>query len=245
MNQVAYYGNLCRNRERLHQQLGNLFAIDFKPLESALEARLGQFTVFDFDLNDTTHLLTLKDKLKDRPKDAKVVFVTEKASRLQDTRALAIGATDIIHRPVEGRTLLAKLWGEVRSLADERPEFAENSGPGVAAAADTLRAIFSAACTGAAPDQKAIQSAGDAVVGQVEEQGLAAWIATVRALANRGDAELVHHQLVVLLGGELEGRRIGGDRGGGHAENSGNQKNSTHHNPLLYPSTAGRVWKLE
>ena len=181
MNQVAYYGDLCRNRERLHQQLANLFAIDFKPLESALEASLGQFTVFDFDLNDTTHLLKLKDKLKDRPKDAKVVFVTEKASRLQDTRALAIGATDIVHRPVEGRTLLAKLWGEVRSLTDEKPEFSENSGPGVAAATNTLRAIFSAACAGSAPNPQAIQSAGDEVVGQVEEQGLAAWIATVRA----------------------------------------------------------------
>ena len=32
------------------------------------------------------HLLKLKDKLKSRPKDAKVIFVTEKASRLQDTR---------------------------------------------------------------------------------------------------------------------------------------------------------------
>src|SRR4029077_11116903 len=55
------------------------------------------------------------------------------------------------------------------------------SGPGVIVAADTLRGIFAAACTGAVPDQGAIQSAGDAVVGQLEAQGLAAWIDTVRA----------------------------------------------------------------
>jgi putative nucleotidyltransferase with HDIG domain len=181
MHQIAYFGDLHGNRDRLRQQLANLFEIEFKPLESSLDSSLGTYTVFDFDLNDPTHLLKLKDKLKSKPKDAKVVFVTEKTSRLQDTRALAIGATDIIHRPVDGRTLLSKLWGETRSLADETPECLANSGAGVVAAADTLRGIFSAACTGGSPDQTAIQSAGDAIVGQVEAQGLAAWIDTVRA----------------------------------------------------------------
>jgi putative nucleotidyltransferase with HDIG domain len=181
MNQVAYFGDLCRDRDRLRTQLANFFQIEFKPLVSSLESRLGQYTVFDFDLNDTTHLLKLKDKLKSRPKDAKVIFVTEKASHLQDTRALAIGATDVIHRPFDGTALLTKLCGEVRSLADEKPEFADGSGAGVMAAADTLRGIFSAACSGASPDSTAIQSASDAVVGQVETRGLSAWIDTVRA----------------------------------------------------------------
>jgi putative nucleotidyltransferase with HDIG domain len=181
MHQIAYFGDLHGNHDRLRKQLASLFEIEFKPLESSLDCSLGTYSVFDFDLNDPTHLLKLKDKLKSRPKDAKVVFVTEKTSRLQDTRAFAIGATDVIHRPVDGRTLLSKLWGEARSLADETPECLEGSGTGVVAAADTLRGIFSAACTGGTPDQTAIQSAGDAVVGQVEAQGLAAWIDTVRA----------------------------------------------------------------
>jgi putative nucleotidyltransferase with HDIG domain len=181
MNQVVYFGNLGGNRDRLCHQLASFFEIDFKPLESSLESRLGQYTVFDFDLNDTTHLLELKDKLKTKPKDAKVIFVTEKASRLQDTRALAIGATDVIHRPFDGRTLLAKLWGEVRLLTDEKSEFADGAGLGVTSASDTLRGIFSAACSGARPDAGAIESASETVVGQVEAQGLAAWIDTVRA----------------------------------------------------------------
>ena len=69
MNQVAYFGDLCRNRDRLRAQLASLFEIEFKPLESSLESRFGQYTVFDFDLNDTTHLLKLKDKLKSRPRE--------------------------------------------------------------------------------------------------------------------------------------------------------------------------------
>ena len=151
MHQIAYFGDLHVNRDRLRKQLASLCEIEFKPVASSLDSKLGTYTVFDIDLNDPTHLLKLKDKLKSRPKDAKVVFVTDKTSRLQDTRAFAIGATDVIHRPVDGRTLLTKLWGEARSLADETPESPENSGPGVVAAADTLRGIFSAACTGGSP----------------------------------------------------------------------------------------------
>jgi len=208
MNQVVYFGDLCRNRDRLRTQLAGLFEIEFKPLESSLAARLGQYTVFDFDLNDTTHLLKLKDKLKSRPKDAKVIFVTEKASRLQDTRALAIGATDVIHRPFDGRTLLAKLWGEVQSLADEKPEFADGSGTGVMAAADTLRGIFSAACSGAPPNSDAIQSASDAVVGQVEAQGLSAWIDTVRA----HHGQTYQHCLLVTGLAVAFGQQLGASR---------------------------------
>jgi putative nucleotidyltransferase with HDIG domain len=208
MHQIAYFGDLCGNRDRLRRQLASLFEIEFKPLESSLDSSLGMYSVFDFDLNDTTHLLKLKDKLKSRPKDAKVIFVTEKASRLQDTRALAIGATDVVHRPVEGRTLLAKLWGEDRSLADENPTFSKTGGPGATAAADTLRGIFSAACTGAPPDSAAIQSAGDAVVGQVEEQGLVAWIDTVRA----HHSQTYQHCLLVTGLAVAFGQHLGASR---------------------------------
>ena len=41
-------------------------------------------------------------------------------------------------------------------------------------------------------------------------------IAAIGALADRGDAELIHHQLVILLGGELERRwQIRRERGNG------------------------------
>src|SRR5438128_4651079 len=177
MHQIAYFvGNLRCNRDRIRTQLASHFEIEFKPFESSLNSQLGRYSVFDFDLNDPTHLLKLKDKLKTRPKDAKVIFVTEKASHLQETRALAIGATDVIHRPVDARALISKIRGEASSLAEQDPKFAATSGPGALAAADTLRGIFSAACSGVPPDSNTIQSAGEAVVGQIEAQGLSAWI---------------------------------------------------------------------
>jgi len=208
MHQIAYFGDLCRNRDRLRKQLASLFQIEFRPLQSSLDTQLGHYSVFDFDLNDTTHLLKLKDKLKSRPKDAKVIFVTEKASQLQETRALALGATDVIHRPVDARALISKIWSEARSLADEDPKFAETSGPGVLAAADTLRGIFSAACSGAPPEFHAIQSAGDAVVGQVEAQGLSAWIDTVRA----HHSQTYQHCLLVTGLAVAFGQQLGASR---------------------------------
>jgi putative nucleotidyltransferase with HDIG domain len=180
MHPISFFGDVGVNRDGLRRQLANLCKIEFKPVESSLDSKLGPFNVFDINLNDADHLLKLRDKLKARPKDAKIIFVTDRASRLQETQAFAIGATDVIHRPVDAATLLTKLWGGSRSIADEKPEPAENSGPGVTAAADMLRNIFSAACAGTSPNSTAIQSAGDAIVGQVELHGLATWIDTVR-----------------------------------------------------------------
>ena len=184
------------------------FEIQFERLERGLDSTLGQYTIFDFNLDDTTYLIKLKDKLKSRPKDAKVIFVTEKTSRLQETRALAIGATDVIYRPVDARTLISKIWSEARSLAEENPKFAEASGRGVLAAADTLRGIFAAACSGAPPDSNAIQSASDAVVGQVEAQGLSAWIDTVRA----HHSQTYQHCLLVTGLAVAFGQQLGASR---------------------------------
>jgi putative nucleotidyltransferase with HDIG domain len=208
MHQMTYFGDLCANRDRLRKQLASRVEIKFEPLERSLDSEVGQYTVFDFDLNDTTHLLKLKDKLKSRPKDAKVIFVTEKTSHLQETRAFAIGATDVVHRPVDGRDLLAKLWSSPAALAHEKSELPENSGLGAMAAADTLRGIFAAACTGTPPDPGAIHSASDAVVSQVEAQGLSAWIDTVRA----HHSQTYQHCLLVTGLAVAFGQHLGASR---------------------------------
>src|SRR5450631_4499813 len=59
MHQISYFGDLCGNRDRLRKQLASLFEIEFRPLESSLDSQLGQYSVFDFDLNDPTHLIKL------------------------------------------------------------------------------------------------------------------------------------------------------------------------------------------
>src|SRR5260370_1262944 len=97
---------------------------------------------------------------------------------------------------------------ESQSLAEQKPEFSEKCSPGVAAASDMLRGIFSAACAGTSPDSTAIQSAGDAVVGQIEAQGLAAWIDTVRA----HHSQTYQHCLLVTGLAVAFGQQLGASR---------------------------------
>jgi putative nucleotidyltransferase with HDIG domain len=72
------------------------------------------------------------------------------------------------------------LWGDVASLSVDPGNAALRKSPAVCAAIDTLQNIFSSACLGEQLDAPSINSAGEAVVSQLEAQGLAAWIETVR-----------------------------------------------------------------
>jgi putative nucleotidyltransferase with HDIG domain len=122
----------------------------------------------------------LKEWLTRKPAHAKAIFITDKTSHLENTRAVAIGATDVLHQPIDGRALLTKLWGDVESLSADPDNAAIRKSPAVSTAVDTLKNIFSSACLGEPLSPTSINSAGGAIVGHVEAQGLAAWIDTVR-----------------------------------------------------------------
>jgi putative nucleotidyltransferase with HDIG domain len=161
-------------------QLAGILQIDFEPLEQALRSDPGASTVFDIDLANETPLVNLKEWLGRKPANAKAIFLIDMTSHLQRTRAYALGATDILPRPINGRELLTKLWSDVASLSADPNNAAIRKSPAVSAAVDTLQSIFSSACLGEPLNSPSIKSAGDAVVGQIETQGLIAWIDTVR-----------------------------------------------------------------
>src|SRR5689334_5564879 len=100
MHQMLYIGPTSARPDDLRRQLAGIFEIEVKTLETIRDAAPGQYTLVDIDLNDSSQVLSLKEWLRRKPKDAKVIFVTDKASRLQDARACAIGATDVIDRPI-------------------------------------------------------------------------------------------------------------------------------------------------
>jgi putative nucleotidyltransferase with HDIG domain len=180
MHHILIVGDRRARPEELARRLADLFEIDFQQLQSAFDLTPKHHTLIDIDLNNDPQLLPLKEWLKRKPKDAKVVFVTEKASRLQEARAYALGATGTIHYPIDGLTLLTKFVDDGATLATI-PAAAEGElTPSVAAATDALQGIFSAACSDAPVDSTAVQTASDAIVNQLEEQGLSAWIETVR-----------------------------------------------------------------
>lgn len=180
MRLVTVVGDASTNPKSLRSRLAGIVDIHFEPIETAISAELGLSTVFDIDLNNETPLLRLKEWLKRKPPNAKAIFLTEKTSHLQQTRAYALGATDILYRPVDGRELLTKLWGDAAALSTDPGNTAIRNSPAVSTAVDTLQSIFSSACAGEPLSPSSINSAGDAVVGHFETQGLAAWIDTVR-----------------------------------------------------------------
>jgi putative nucleotidyltransferase with HDIG domain len=180
MHQISIIVDAQAREKSLRKKFEGIRDIEIKHLDAVLGAAPPQYAVFDIDLESGRSLLALKDWLSRRNSDAKAIFVTDKSSRLQHARACGIGATDVIHRPIDGQTVLTKLWGDVASLASSSSSPALKSAPGVGAAIDTLQHIFSSACMGGPIQSSAIEQAGDAVVNQVEAQGLTAWIETVR-----------------------------------------------------------------
>lgn len=181
MRQTTLVGDTGVDPRYLPRQLAGIVEIDFQPFDQALRSKPGNSIIFDIDLSRESRLLPLKEWLRRKPASGKVIFIVDKSSHLQNTRACALGATDILHRPIDGRKLLKMLLGDIASLSADPTNPAIRESAAVSAAVDTLRGIFSSACLGGPLDSPAIKSAGDAVVDHLEAQGLKAWIDTVRS----------------------------------------------------------------
>ena len=133
--------------------------------------------------------------MKSRPRDGKVIFVTDADSRIETTRAFAIGATDVIHRPVDGHALLRKhaaellpAGGEIAPAKFSAPEF-----PAAAAMSDSLQSMFSSAALGEPVETSTIVAAGAAAVDEIEDKGFSCWVETVR----RHHSQTYQHCLLV------------------------------------------------
>ena len=113
MNQLAAICNSPENAQRVHGQLKGLFDIQCVSPDRLDEAQPpGRYTVVVANLNDLDRVRGLRHWLTQKPKDGKVIFVTDKGSRLDRVRAWAIGATDFLHPPVDTTALLTKLYGD-------------------------------------------------------------------------------------------------------------------------------------
>jgi putative nucleotidyltransferase with HDIG domain len=180
MNSITLIGDGRSNPEHLRKKLAGVLEVRFERLDQATRAEPRSSIVFDIDLDNEASLPRVKEWLKRKPPNAKAIFLADKNSHLQHTRAHAIGATDIVGRPLDRRELMKKLLGDIASLSSDPENVAIRKAPAVSAAVDTLQNIFSSACVGEAPDPAQVASAGNSVVGHVEAQGLKAWIDTVR-----------------------------------------------------------------
>jgi putative nucleotidyltransferase with HDIG domain len=133
--------------------------------------------VVDIDLEDSSYLADLRLWLDLRPKCGKAIFVVEHGVRVQAVQAFAVGATDLVERPVDRKRLLTAFFGDIGSLAGDPAVF---SADGISAGIAALQSIFASAVSGTPVDLNMVQSAGETVVSQIDAEGLVRWIDTVR-----------------------------------------------------------------
>jgi putative nucleotidyltransferase with HDIG domain len=208
MHRILVVGHDHSRPEELRRRLGDLFEITFQPLARMLDVAPQRFTLMDIDLTNDSELLSTKDWLEHKPNGAKIVFATDKVSRLQEARALALGASAIVQRPVIGHLLLAAFGGNGVAPAPAPEWREEDLTPAVVAASATLQEIFSAAASAAPLDSAAVQAASNAIVDQLEAQGLANWIDTVRM----HHSQTYQHCLLVTGVAAAFGEHIGASR---------------------------------
>lgn len=216
MTRLTLFTDSSGDAARLRYQLAGKLEVQRVWLSQLGDVPPGALSVIDVDLKDDARLPELKGWLGAKPKNARVIFVTDSASRIEAVRARALGATDVIERPPESADILRALARSVRpatSSPAKRPEPTAPDGeaaagrrihkvdagngpvavgnsfrsplPGVAACADAMHSLFSAANIGEPIKAASLNTAGNAVVHEIESVGLSSWIDTVRKHHNQ------------------------------------------------------------
>jgi putative nucleotidyltransferase with HDIG domain len=192
MNELSFVSDSTFDAERLRRQLAGLLDVHFVELAAVLRSKPGRFTVVSTKFTDAAHLLNLKEWVKAKPKDGKVIFATQPGSRLEQTQAYALGATDVVNAPIDAKELLQKIWSDFAVLGGDSSEFSTHGHVGAAAAYDGLQSIFSV-CRGGTLDASKVTTASAVVVGEIESKGLSCWVDTVR----KHHSQTYQHCLIV------------------------------------------------
>jgi putative nucleotidyltransferase with HDIG domain len=201
-NRLSVITDAEPKRDKIRRELGESFELTFLGLDEVRGALREPCLLFDIDFSDNRRLLDLKDFLRRKPKDTRTIFVTDRSSRAQTIQAQALGASEVMHHPLDAKTLAGKVSGGFDpSLGDDPLKDYVGVGP----ALEALHGIFSTACLGAPLDTSTINSAGETVVGHIEERGLRNWIETVR----RHHSQTYQHCLLVTGVAVAFGQQLG------------------------------------
>ena len=180
MYQVTVVADAGAGVDELPDQFAGIFDILIASVPVALRSKPGAVTLLDIDLTKTAVLPGIAEWLRRKPAHARAIFLIDRASHLQQTRAFSLGATDTLSRPINCRELVTKVLGDVTSLSADLANEIIVKSPAVSAAINSLRDVFSSACLGGELDTPSVKTAGNQIISHVEAQGLAAWIETVR-----------------------------------------------------------------
>jgi putative nucleotidyltransferase with HDIG domain len=180
VDRISIISDSIERAEDISRQLVGAFATQSFARDGLSRAVPAKYTIVDIDLQDNSRLLDVKLWLELRPSHGKAIFVVEHGVRLQAVQAFALGATDLVDRPVDRKSLLAALLGDISFLAGDPAAFSIRNSDGISAGIGALQSIFASAFSGTPVDLNMVRSAGETVVSHIETEGLARWIDIVR-----------------------------------------------------------------
>lgn len=183
------------SRKAYYRPLERLFDLHFLDIAHIGGTEPEQYLLVDLDLRNRAHMLEVGIWLRRRPKHGKVIFAVDPNAslHLQETQAIALGATTVVHRPLDPDELVKQLWADFDLLSADNPNDPIHGFPAVGPTVKALQQVFSFAYTGEPLDSAAINSASDVLALQIEAEGLGAWVATVR----RHHSQTYQHSLIV------------------------------------------------
>ena len=192
MNRLFIVSDSAQRAKSLGSKLAGIFDTQLVTPDDIPGTEPSCFTVCDANV-DIARIPGLRLWLKRRPKNGKIVFAVDKGSRIQAVQAYAIGATDLLQRPIEGKSLLTTLLGDIDSLGSAPEDPSIVSSCGASAGVNALKDIFASASLGAPLDPKSIDAAGGAIVSHIEKDGFGRWIDIIR----KHHSQTYQHCLVV------------------------------------------------
>ena len=180
MHRLSIVSDTADSAECINRQLRSVFETQTVRRDRLSDAEPTKYTIVDIDLANNSSFSDLRLWLKPPPANRVVLFGVDEGVRHQAVQAYALGATDLVGRPIDGTVLLKKLVGDVGTLLADAPTLANGRAVGVAAGASALQSVFAAACLGTPLDPASIDEAGETVVSNIEDEGLVHWIDVVR-----------------------------------------------------------------
>jgi putative nucleotidyltransferase with HDIG domain len=178
VDQLSIISDSVGRAKDVSRQLTGIFATRSFVRNRLSQAPPTKHAIVDIDLEDSSYLADLRLWLDLRPKCGKAIFVVEHGVRLQAVQAFAVGATDLVERPVDRKRLLMAFFGDIGSLVGAA--FSAGISDGISAGIGALQSIFASAVSGTPVDMNMVRSAGETVVSQIDAEGLMRWIDTVR-----------------------------------------------------------------
>ena len=205
MDRLSIVSDSVENADAIGRHLAGIFETQFLKRPDLLRAKSAKHTIVDIDLTDTSQLSELRLLLKRRPKDGKVIFAINCGIRHETVQAYAAGATDLLERPLDRKALLTVLLSDRKTLVGDPAIPSIDNSEGVSQGVLALHSLFDSVISGSPIELKVAQAASEALVSNIEADGLTHWVRVVRA----HHSQTYQHCLLVTGVAVAFGRHIG------------------------------------